>query len=564
MPGIAAVIFDLDDTLYDCTGMLMDGARGRAAQAMVDAGLPCSTDEAYQLQAELAQKFGPNYHVFDEIARRYQTGDDMVRAAMHAYNSDEVGDIHPFPDVIATLERMRTAGYRLYLVTTGVYSRQERKIETLGIRRLFNDVFINDMERGMLLEECFRAIVRKHNLSPSEVAVVGDRVQEELLIGERMGMTTVQMCHGRFRDERPTEPPTGQPHYRIKHLFQLPTILELANMGKSPDNLRILAIGGGTGLPIVLQGVKAYCRNLTAVVTVTDSGRSSGVLREELGMLPPGDTRNCLVALSETEGDQRDLYDLFCYRFDRGRLNGMSLGNLLMAALTDMTGSFEGAIVKASKILSIRGKVLPSTLTDTHVCARLADGTVVEEELNVRGLNKAAIGDLFLKPDNPEPSPAAIEEIGRADLIVFGPGSLFTSVLSNLLVPDIRDAIRRSRARKVYVCNIMTQPGQTDRFTAADHVRAVQKYLGEGVLDSVVINKTLPPENAMRRYHADHADLVVADPDLHSLGPLVREADLLENLGVERVLWDKKDWLRHDPDRLGDELCRAYAGLPPR
>ncbi len=562
MPRIRAIIFDLDDTLYDCTGMLIGAARRRAAKAMVAGGLPCTVEEAYQLQESLSEKYGPNYHVFDEIAKRHGLGQELVSAAMAAYNSDEVGDIQPFRDAIPTLERLRHAGYRLFLVTTGVYSRQERKIEELGIRRCFTDVNINDIERGMLLEDCYRDLLERHHLRPGEVAVVGDRVREELSTGHRLGMTTVQMCHGRFRDERAVNG-GGEPHYRIRHIFQLPTILELANMGKSPSNLRILAIGGGTGLPIVLEGSKTYSRNLTAIVTVTDSGRSSGVLREEFGMLPPGDTRNCLVALSDTEGDQKDLYDLFCYRFDRGRLQGMSLGNLLMAALTEMTGSFEAAIVKASKILSIRGKVLPSTLTDTHVCARLEDGTVVQEELNVRGLNKAPIAELFLNPDNVEASPAAIEEIDKADVIVLGPGSLFTSVLTNLLVPDVRDAIAASSATKVYLCNVMTQPGQTDGFKAEDHVRQVEKYLGPGVLDCVVVNKALPPDEVVKRYEDDGAHLITPTEALHQSGVLVREADLLEDVGNQRVLWDKKDWLRHDPDKLADAICRAYAGLPP-
>ena len=562
MPRIKAVIFDLDDTLYDCTGLLIGAARRRASEAMVAAGLPCTSDEAFRLQVELSEKHGPNYLVFNEIAKRYQAGQELVAAALQAYNSDEVNDVHPFSDVGRTLSALRDTGYRLFLVTTGVYARQEAKIEKLGLRECFDEVVINDMEKGMLMEECYRQLISRHHLRPAEVAVVGDRVQQELRVGEDMGMTTVQMCHGRFRDERPGNG-TGKPHYQIKHIFQLPTILELANMGKTPQNLRILAIGGGTGLPIVLQGAKTYSRHLTAVVTVTDSGRSSGVLRSEFGMLPPGDTRNCLVALSDTEGDQRDLYDLFCYRFDRGRLEGMSLGNLLMAALTDMTGSFEAAIMKASKILSIRGKVLPSTLTDTHVCARLEDGTVVEEELNVRGLNKAPIAELFLKHESPEASPAAIQEIERADVIVIGPGSLFTSVITNLLVPDIREAIRNSRAVKVYVCNIMTQPGQTGGFSAADHVRVVQKYLGEGVLDCVIVNKTRPCEAAMRHYEEDRATLARVDEELEQLGPVVRHADLVEDLESERVLWDKQDWLRHDPDKLGDAVCRVYAGLPP-
>lgn len=163
-----------------------------------------------------------------------------------------------------------------------------------------------------------------------------------------LGMTTIQILHGRFKNE-PVVNECDRPDYKIKRIFQIPTILQLNNMGKTPDKLKIVAIGGGTGLPIMLEGSKTYSKHLTAVVTVTDSGRSSGVLREEFGILPPGDARNCLVALSETEEQERELYQLFQYRFDRGSLEGMSLGNLLMTALTDITGSFEQAIKRQVK-----------------------------------------------------------------------------------------------------------------------------------------------------------------------------------------------------------------------
>ena len=193
-----------------------------------------------------------------------------------------------------------------------------------------------------------RDLIGRHTINFGEAVMVGDRVREELRIAKSLGMATIQMLHGRFKNE-PAVNGCDKPDYKIKRIFQITTILQLQNMGKTPDRLNVLAIGGGTGLPIMLEGSKTYSKHLTAVVTVTDSGRSSGVLREEFGILPPGDARNCLVALSETEEEERELYQLFQYRFNRGSLEGMSLGNLLMAALTDITGSFEQAIKRPAR-----------------------------------------------------------------------------------------------------------------------------------------------------------------------------------------------------------------------
>ncbi|MBM4046243.1 MAG: uridine diphosphate-N-acetylglucosamine-binding protein YvcK [Planctomycetes bacterium] len=559
---INSIILDLDDTLYDCTGSLVELARRKAAQAMVEAGVPCSAEDAYRLQVELSEKYGPYYLVFDAIAKRYGMGASMVEKALHAYNSDEVPPIHPFPLVVPTLRQLRAEDYRLILLTTGIHRRQQRKIELLGLRDYFDEVIINDQERGVPLADCFRGILNRYHLTPRQVACVGDRVRDEIRVGNDLGMTTVQMIHGRFAHETG---PNGleRPQYKIKRIYQLPTILGLANLGKGPDKLRVLAVGGGTGLPMVLEGAKTYSRNLTAVVTVTDSGRSSGKLREEYGVLPPGDARNCLVALSESEDRERDLYDLFQYRFKGGSLDGMSLGNLLMTALADMTGSFERAIAKASKILAIRGKVLPSTLEDTHICAELEDGSIIEEELNVRRPGKSPIKRVFLQSDTAEASPDVIEEIERADLIVLGPGSLYTSVISNLLVRGIPEAIRRSKAKKVYVCNIVTQPGQTDGYTAADHVKAITRYLGDGILDCAIVNRHVPKEEVMKRYRSESAEIASVTSALDALGVPVREADLVEDLDQGRVLWEKQDLLRHDPDKLGDAICRFYAGVSP-
>ena len=553
-----AIIFDLDDTLYDCTGSLLEASRKRAARAMVNAGLPCTEEEAYLLQKKLSEMHGPYCPVFNEISNKFNMGHELVRSALKAYNSNEVTDIQLFPDVVPTLKKLAQEKYKLFLLTTGIYERQYKKIELLNLKPYFDEIIINDQEVGLLMEDSFEAIVRKYSLSPQNVVVVGDRVRGELRIAKSKGMVTVQMLHGRFKDETAYDS-SNKPDYKIKRFFQLPTLLKLKDTGKTHDNLKILAIGGGTGLPIALEGLKTYSENLTAIVTVTDSGRSSGVIREQYGILPPGDVRNCLVALSETEEQEKDLYQLFQYRFNKGSLNGMSLGNLLMAALTDITGSFDQAIKKASKILTIKGRVLPSTLTSTHICAELKDGSVVEEEFNVRAPRKAAIERVFLKSNDVECPPDAISEIEKADIIVIGPGSLYTSVISNLLVGGIKDALQRTKAVKIYLCNIVTQPGQTDNYTASDHIKAIIKYLGEGILDYVLVNNNFPREEIIEKYRKEDADIVALDENLEKNNVAIEVTDLIENIEQKRVLWEKQDLIRHDPEKLADSICRVYA-----
>ena len=553
-----AIIFDLDDTLYDCTGSLLEASRKRAARAMVNAGLPCTEEEAYLLQKKLSEMHGPYCPVFNEISNKFNMGHELVRSALKAYNSNEVTDIQLFPDVVPTLKKLAQEKYKLFLLTTGIYERQYKKIELLNLKSYFDEIIINDQEVGLLMEDSFEAIVRKYSLSPQNVVVVGDRVRGELRIAKSKGMVTVQMLHGRFKDETAYDS-SNKPDYKIKRFFQLPTLLKLKDTGKTHDNLKILAIGGGTGLPIALEGLKTYSENLTAIVTVTDSGRSSGVIREQYGILPPGDVRNCLVALSETEEQEKDLYQLFQYRFNKGSLNGMSLGNLLMAALTDITGSFDQAIKKASKILTIKGRVLPSTLTSTHICAELKDGSVVEEEFNVRAPRKAAIERVFLKSNDVECPPDAISEIEKADIIVIGPGSLYTSVISNLLVGGIKDALQRTKAVKIYLCNIVTQPGQTDNYTASDHIKAIIKYLGEGILDYVLVNNNFPREEIIEKYRKQDADIVALDENLEKNNVAIEVTDLIENIEQKRVLWEKQDLIRHDPEKLADSICRIYA-----
>ena len=515
--SIRAAIFDLDDTLFDCTGSLVRASRRRAARELVDAGLPLSVEETVVLQEDLASTHGPHFLVFDEIGRRYGLEEEALRKAYRAYNREEVGsNICPFPDTVPTLRTLRQEGVTRILLTMGYHPRQRAKIQKLGLEQEFDDILINDVDRGVAMTECLRYLLNKHNLNPGEVMVVGDRPSEEIRCGNELGMVTAQMLHGRFSETEPRDE-FEVPHYRINRLFQVPTLLRLARLGKTPSNLRVVAMGGGTGLPIVLEGCKTYSQNLTAVVAVTDSGRSSGVLRDELGILAPGDARNCLVALSESGERERRLNELFQYRFRDGSLEGMSVGNLMIAAMTDMAGNFEQGIKNISRLLNIQGKVLPSTTTDCHVCAELENGKIVESEVSVREVGKAPIRRLFFRPEAPETLDETVNEIMHADMIVLGPGSLYTSIMASVLVPRIKRALHECPGEVYYVCNIVTQPGQTDHFSAADHYRTVERHLGTGVVDYVLLNCTSPREEIFRRYEQEGAQLLLPDPEVDDL-----------------------------------------------
>lgn len=256
---------------------------------------------------------------------------------------------------------------------------------------------------------------------------------------------------------------------------------------------RVVAIGGGTGMPTVLRGMKVHTSNLTAIVTVADDGGSSGKLRRDLGVLPPGDFRNNIAALAR---DEALMTQLFQYRFGEGGLEGHSFGNLFITALANVTGSFEQALVESSRVLVIRGKVLPSTLTDVTLMADLREP---ESTSTRRVTGESAIPEMvgsiervFLQPDDAPAYPEAIQAILAADLIVIGPGSLFTSILPNLLVQGITNAIRSSTALKVFICNVATQSGETEGFTVEDHIRAVEQHVGRGLFDIALINNYLP------------------------------------------------------------------------
>lgn len=311
---------------------------------------------------------------------------------------------------------------------------------------------------------------------------------------------------------------------------------------------RVIALGGGTGLPVLLRGIKEYTDNITAIVTVADDGGSSGRLRGEFGILPPGDIRNCLIALAERE----TLMDrLFCYRFGQGKeLAGHNLGNLLIAALVDIAGDFQSAIKEASRVLKVRGQVLPSTLKQVVLHAELVDGTLISGESKISHAH-APITRVFLDPEDCPAVPEAIEAIMQADLILLGPGSLYTSVIPNLLVKDIASAVKKSQALKCYICNCMTQPGETTGYTASQHLRAIYDHVGSGWIDFCLVNTQGISQEKREKYAREGAAPVVVDvPELVKLGVSLMAADLLE----------ENELVRHDPHKL----ARAVMSLVGR
>jgi uncharacterized cofD-like protein len=312
---------------------------------------------------------------------------------------------------------------------------------------------------------------------------------------------------------------------------------------------KIVVVGGGTGLSTLLRGLKTYSANITAIVTVADDGGSSGRLRREIGVLPPGDIRNCLAALADEE---KLLTELFQYRFQAGDgLAGHSFGNLFLTVMSEVTGDIERAIAASSKVLAIRGQVLPATLTDVHLWAELADGRRIEGESNITEA-KGKIVQIGCTPANPPALPKAIQAIQEADYLIMGPGSLYTSIIPNLLVPEITTAIAESKAERIYVCNIMTQPGETDGYTVADHVRAIDRIAGAKLFDAVLVQKTSPSAQSLIRYAQEGSHPVFFDrEDVMKLG----RRSLMANVMDEDT---ETGYLRHSSDRLARTLLRWY------
>lgn len=310
----------------------------------------------------------------------------------------------------------------------------------------------------------------------------------------------------------------------------------------SCNETNVVVIGGGTGLSTMLRGLKKYTSNITAIVTVGDDGGGSGKLREDLGMLPPGDIRNCILALADTEPLMQDLLQ---YRFTEGSLKGQSFGNLFLAAMAGISENFEAAVQKMSSVLAVKGKVLPVTLADMKLVAELENGGIVEGESKIPSeavIRKSRIKKLSIEPEDAEPLHEAIKAIEKADIIIMGPGSLYTSIVPNLLVKGISQAICKSKAKKVYISNVMTQPGETDKFKVSDHLRVLMHYGVAENIDYVIANNGVIPPEISERYAKEGAELVILDyENINDLNVNILETDLITIA---------KGYVKHNAEKL--------------
>jgi len=331
----------------------------------------------------------------------------------------------------------------------------------------------------------------------------------------------------------------GHDHNLVDLIFQR------RHLEKGP---KIVVIGGGTGLSTLLHGLKQYTTNLTAIVTVADDGGSSGRLRQDFDMLPPGDIRNCLVALADTEPLMQRLFQ---YRFaESSALQGHSFGNLFITAMTKITGDFERAVEASSKVLAIRGRVVPSTNTKVRLAAEHDDGSVTVGESKISRATQA-IRRVYLDPSGCQPTVGALEAIHEANAIVLGPGSLYTSIIPNLLVDRMVDAIVQSKALKIYVCNVMTQSRETHGFRASDHIKALVAHTNPGIVQLCVVNTAPVPVHLLERYRGEDAFPVDADADrIRELGYQVVADDIIST----------ENYVRHDPDKVAKLVIQLIIG----
>lgn len=305
---------------------------------------------------------------------------------------------------------------------------------------------------------------------------------------------------------------------------------------------KIVVIGGGTGLATMLRGLKKYTHNITAIVTVADDGGGSGVLREDLGILPPGDIRNCILALADTEPLMEELLR---YRFKDGRLKDQSFGNLFLAAMDGISNNFEEAVQKMSSVLAVTGRVIPVTLENIILNAKLKNGMIIQGESNIPKASiehQSAIDEVFIEPKDAKALKEALAALENADAVILGPGSLYTSIIPNLLVREIRDALYKTNALRIYVSNVMTQPGESDNYGVLDHINAIHKHAGCKVIDLVLVNVEKISSDLEERYHMDKSTMVsINEEEVTKLGIEVVKRDLVKI---------KRGYVRHDEKKL--------------
>ena len=312
---------------------------------------------------------------------------------------------------------------------------------------------------------------------------------------------------------------------------------------------KIVVVGGGTGLSTMLRGLKYYTSNITAIVTVGDDGGGSGDLREDLGMLPPGDIRNCILALADTEPLMEELLQ---YRFQDGKLKNQSFGNLFLAAMNGISDNFEDAVQKMSSVLAVTGKVLPVTLEDMKLIALLENGNIIDGESQIPKeviKQKSKIKELMIEPKEAKALEEAIKSINEADAIILGPGSLYTSIVPNLLVKGISENIVKSEAVKIYISNIMTQPGETDNFNVSNHIEVLEKYGGKGIVEYVIANNSDIPKEIKKRYAEEKSQLVLIDKSK------IKKLNI--NIIEDSLFKINKGYVKHDSEMLAEIIFKT-------
>ncbi|MBI1979045.1 MAG: uridine diphosphate-N-acetylglucosamine-binding protein YvcK [Candidatus Aenigmarchaeota archaeon] len=428
-------------------------------------------------------------------------------------------------DKMLDLVRGLRPRYKLVVLSNFTKEWADYLIKEHELDKLFDATFWS-FERGIKKpwHEAYLAVTKHFNIPPEESLLIDDKIRNTEAAA-KLGFHAI----------------TFENYDKLKE--------ELDNFGVNAKP-NIVLIGGGTGLPAVIRGLRGYDANISAIVAVTDNGRNSGMLRRDYKIPPPGDIRNSLVALSDVDGT---LKEAFNYRFLDGYLEGTNIGNLLLLSFAKLFGSFEKAVEHAGKILNIKGKVLPVTDSDVDICARFENGSVIEGELNIRESTiESPISEVFLKSNaNVKALSSVVEEIEKADLIVIGPGRLYTSVITNLLVDGVADAIKRSKGKKVYICNTMTEPYITSNYKVSNFINTIENYLGKDVLDYAIVNTAYPPQDVLDSFTKFKTSMVGLDKENLNHVQVI-EGDFLNN--EVKFKWNELSFLTHDSDKIATAL----------
>lgn len=595
------VIFDLDDTLYDCTGMVKNRLIWRVARVLSEElNLDKSTVYQDMIRVRRNHPLENYFHLY--LNRLGLDVDRLVKICESEYTRDQEsviksGELTLFEGCRELLSGLMKSGWRLFLVTKGHRKLQNLKIDVLGIRDYFEGIYIVDSGGK---SSVFDQVISVRNINVSRLVIVGDRPNSEISIGLKLGARVIHYMWGCYRNVELDSGLDSRLLFRCSNIKQLS--LKLSELyDQMTRRLKIVCLGGGTGQPLLLSGLLSEIKKrglldveLCSVVAVTDSGRSSGRLRELFKCQPPGDCRNCLMGMIDS---QTDLHRLFQYRFDSdaGELEGHSLGNLMLTALMESQkkegkgemGKLKDAVDKMETILGIDDgrKVLPVCDSVVDLCAQLENEEMARGEVEVRKVGKSPIhrvwvyySDPILKKQLgiPKVSDDVVSEILSADLVVLGPGSFYTSVLCNLMYARMVDSLRKCCGKVIWVSNLTTQPGQTDRMTLSDHYQKLIEVLGNNVLNGVIVNNVRPNESIISEYSSQGVDYIgngIRSGTETGCGTGTRcgtgngyeflddsveliSGDLLENRhkDEDRNLWNKQDCIRHDPSKLGKTI----------